>query len=242
LHRCFFMKKIPAALRSKGVFKLNIAIDGPAGAGKSTLAWLLSRRLKLNYLDTGAMYRAITLKILRQNINLSDEKVLLDLLNNTDLQIVDEKEGNRVIMDGEEVTSLIRDAEVNKWVSQVSSLKLVREAMVKTQRKIAHEWGGVVMDGRDIGTCVLPDANYKFYLDASLDERIKRRYQELLEKGKDISLSEVKEEMSNRDKIDQGRLVSPLRVASGAIVVDTTDLNQEEVLQVLMKHLEKDPG
>ena len=222
--------------------ELNIAIDGPAGAGKSTLARLLSRNLTLNYLDTGGMYRAITLKVLRQGTDLSDEKALLDLLNNTKIEIVDEKDGNRVFMDGEEVTQTIRDKEVNQWVSQVSRLKLVREAMVKNQRELARNWGGVVMDGRDIGTCVLPDANYKFYLDASLEERIKRRYNELLEKGKEVSWDEVKEEMEKRDEIDQNRALSPLRVASGAVVVDTTDLNLEGVLQKIMRYLEQEPA
>jgi len=224
------------------VVELNIAIDGPAGAGKSTLARLLSRNLTLNYLDTGGMYRAITLKVLRQGTDLSDEKALLDLLNNTKIEIVDEKDGNRVFMDGEEVTQTIRDKEVNQWVSQVSRLKLVREAMVKNQRELARNWGGVVMDGRDIGTCVLPDANYKFYLDASLEERIKRRYNELLEKGKEVSWDEVKEEMEKRDEIDQNRALSPLRVASGAVVVDTTDLNLEGVLQKIMRYLEQEPA
>jgi len=221
---------------------LNIAIDGPAGAGKSTIARLLSRKLSINYLDTGGMYRSITLKILQQNINLSDDKALQDLLNNTCLKVVDEEQGNRVFMDGEEVTDQIRDAEVNAWVSQVSRIKLVREAMVKTQREMARTWGGVVMDGRDIGTCVLPDASHKFYLDASQRERTRRRYSELQEKGKDVSLEEVKEEMVKRDKIDQSRSVSPLRVASGAVVIDTTDLNQEEVVEEILKQLDQIPG
>ncbi len=223
--------------RRQGGVALEIAIDGPAGAGKSTIARLLSRRLNLNYLDTGAMYRAFTLKVVRTKMDLDDLERVQDLLHQTDLEIIDESSGNRVIMDGEEVTEEIRDARVNQWVSPVSAMELVREAMVDKQRAMARKWGGVIMDGRDIGTCVLPHASHKFYLDASLDERVRRRYQELQEKGKELAWHQVKEEIINRDRIDKERSVSPLMVASDAVVIDTTGLNIEEVVQEIVKHL-----
>lgn len=210
---------------------MYIAIDGPAGAGKSTIAKLLAQRQKINYLDTGAMYRAITLRIIREGVSLSREEVLQELLDGTSIEMVDPLKENRVLLDGTDVTEEIRGGEVNRWVSQVSSLALVREDMVKKQRELARKWGGVVMDGRDIGTCVLPDATFKFYLDASAEERIRRRWQEMKDKGREISWEEARDSVLKRDEIDQNRSVSPLEVAPGAVVLDTTRLSIEEVIR-----------
>ncbi len=218
---------------------MYIAIDGPAGAGKSTIAKMLALNLGVNYLDTGAMYRAITLKIVRENISISDEKSLQDLLNNASIELVEPLGANQVLLDGEDVTEEIRDAEVNRWVSQVSRIKLIREAMVKKQRELAMKWGGAVMDGRDIGTCVLTDATFKFYLDASTEERTRRRWQELKDKGKELPWEEVYKTIVDRDNIDQNRSVSPLEVAPGAVVIDTTHLSIEEVMQKVTGYIKE---
>jgi len=221
---------------------LFVAIDGPAGAGKSTIARMLAQRFNINYMDTGAMYRAITLKIIRKNVSLSDEESLRDLLNNTSIELVNPLTENLVFLDGEDVTEEIRGSEVNQWVSQVSSLKMVRQAMVEQQRQLAHKWEGVVMDGRDIGTCVLPEASFKFYLDASQEERTRRRWQELKDKGKELPWEEVEKTITQRDDIDKNRSESPLKVPPGAVVLDTTHLDIEGVLQKVTEYIKQQKG
>lgn len=180
------------------------------------------------------MYRAITLKILQTGTDMEDEEALQALLDNTEIDIIGEEDRSRIYMDGAEVTEEIRSSAVNKLVSPVSAIPLVRKALVAMQQDFARRWEDVVMDGRDIGTVVLPDAALKVYLDASIEERTRRRWEEYLEKGRgDISAEEVKKEILHRDNIDSGREVSPLEVAPGAVVLDTTNMTLPEVVEII---------
>ncbi len=209
----------------------KIAIDGPAGAGKSTVTREVSRRLKLKHLDTGAMYRAATLKFIRENADLSDLKNLEDILHRTEIKF-DEKQN--IFLDGENVTEEIRTAKVNERVSPVSSISLVRRRLVEMQKDIAGKSQGIVMEGRDIASRVMPDAEFKFYLDASLKERARRRMKEQLLKGIDLSEEEVIAEIKNRDQIDSKREDSPLTKVSDAIVIDTTNMDFERVVDKIV--------
>ncbi|HAI52519.1 MAG: (d)CMP kinase [Limnochordia bacterium] len=210
---------------------MKIAIDGPAGAGKSTIARLVAKRLGLRYLDTGAMYRALTLAALERGVPCTDEEALLRVATSVDLEIVfdEETKGNRVYLDGQDVTDLIRRPEVNAYVSLVSSHKKVRDFIVALQKEIARR-GCIVMDGRDIGTVVMPDADWKIFLHASVEERARRRLRELRRNGHDVDLQELAEQIRQRDHFDSTRAISPLRKAEDAVEVDTTHLNIEEVV------------
>ncbi len=212
--------------------KPKIAIDGPAGAGKSTVAREVSRRLGIKYLDTGAMYRAITLKVLRENIKLEDTTALVRVLENTKIQLGDD---NGVFLDGEDVTEEIRSSGVNGLVSPVSAISSVRRHLVSVQQAIAAESDGIIMEGRDIGSRVMPDADYKFYLDASIEERARRRCREQLEKGITLSLEAVGAEIKNRDNIDSQREDSPLAIVDDALVVDTTGMTFDEVVDKIVE-------
>jgi len=212
--------------------KPKIAIDGPAGAGKSTVAREVSRRLGIKYLDTGAMYRAITLKVLRENIKLEDTTALVRVLENTKIQLGDD---NGVFLDGEDVTEEIRSSGVNGLVSPVSAISSVRRHLVSVQQAIAAESDGIIMEGRDIGSRVMPDADYKFYLDASIEERARRRCREQLEKGITLSLEAVGAEIKNRDNIDSQREDSPLTIVDDALVVDTTGMTFDEVVDKIVE-------
>ncbi len=205
----------------------KVAIDGPAGAGKSTVTREVSRRLELKYLDTGAMYRAITLKLISEGIDLKDLDSIEQVLDRTEIKLSDKQE---VFLDGKDVTSAIRGADVNRLVSPVSAISLVRRRLVDMQRAIAAESNGIVMEGRDIASRVMPDADFKFYLDASIEERAQRRRKEQLDKGIDMTEDEVIEEIKNRDIIDSGREDSPLTRVDDAIVIDTTDMAFEAVV------------
>jgi len=205
----------------------NIAIDGPAGAGKSTIAKILAEKLNMSYVDTGAMYRAVTLKAIR-NQELSEEK-LKELSANINLEI----KGNRIYLDGEDVTYEIRNPQVTEMVSYVAQIPSVRKNMVKIQKKLAEQ-KGVIMDGRDIGTTVLPDAEFKFFLTADLDERAKRRSLELAQKGHYFDIDKVKKDIKERDSQDMQRTCSPLRVAPGAKIIDTTDKTIDEVVEEIL--------
>lgn len=210
---------------------MKIAIDGPAGAGKSTIARLVAKRLGLRYLDTGAMYRALTLAALERGVPCTDEEALLRVATSVDLEIVfdEETKGNRVYLDGQDVTDLIRRPEINAYVSLVSSHKKVRDFIVALQKEIARR-GCIVMDGRDIGTVVMPDADWKIFLHASVEERARRRLRELRRNGHDVDLQELAEQIRQRDHFDSTRAISPLRKAEDAVEVDTTHLNIEEVV------------
>ena len=212
----------------------QIAIDGPAGAGKSTVAREVARRLKIKYLDTGAMYRAITFKTIRNKVNIDDLQALEEMLEDTEIELDEEK---RVYLDGKDVTEAIRQPDVNAMVSPVSCISMVRRRLVGIQQKIAAESEGIIMEGRDIASKVIPDAHFKFYLDASLEERARRRMKEQLEKGIQLTEDKVVSEIANRDKIDSSRDDSPLTVVDDAIVVDTTNMTFEEVVDKIVKEV-----
>jgi len=205
-----------------------IAIDGPAGAGKSTISRLLARDLGYRYLDTGAMYRAITYLALEQGFSLKDESALSRLAEETEIEFLptDNSGISRIIVNGQDLTDKIREPVIDQNVSLLARIKGVREAMVKLQRKIARA-GDIIIDGRDIGSRVVPDADHKFYITASLEERARRR---LIEQGIS-SLEAVKNEIARRDRLDTEREYSPLCKADDAILIDSTDLTIEEVLK-----------
>ncbi len=218
------------------VKRLRIAIDGPAGAGKSTVARALAERLNMKYLDTGAMYRAITLKVHRNNVNLENVSSMQQLLDSTTIKIENDK---TITLDGEDVSEEIRMAHVNEMVSPVSCLSVVRRRLVSMQQEIADATPRIVMEGRDIASKVMPDANYKFYLDASLEERARRRYKEQIEKGMNITLEKVAEAIAGRDVIDSSREDSPLTQVDDAIVIDTTGLSIEQVIESLVVRVDE---
>jgi cytidylate kinase len=217
-----------------------IAIDGPSGAGKSTLAKRLARDLGFIYLDTGAMYRALALKILRQSIDLDNIDLVNAVVARTEIDLKGQNHHMRVLLDGEDVSRLIRTPEVSQMASKVSALKVVRQRMLDLQRVLGSR-GNVVAEGRDIGTVVFPDAEVKVYLDASTQERGRRRYQELRAGGQDVDLAETIREMEERDKRDSERDLAPLRKAADAVAIDSSalpaDAVAERVLQLIKKRL-----
>jgi cytidylate kinase len=211
-----------------------VAIDGPAGAGKSTVARTVASRLNLLYLDTGAMYRALALKALATGTDLRDERALAHLLDASDITVAENPDKNPAVwLDGQDVTGQVRSPEVHASVSLVAGFRAVRERMVRRQRALAAD-GGVVMDGRDIGTYVLPDAPFKFFLTASLAARAARRQLELRERGFVVDLADLAEEILLRDRLDTTRAVAPLKQAPDARLIDTTDLSVDEVVDRIL--------
>lgn len=211
-----------------------IAIDGPAGAGKSTVAKLIARRLGYLYLDTGAMYRALTLKVLQEGVDINDFKAIAALALKSSIDLINKPDGTlTVTLDGVDVSLAIRKPDITKLVSDVAKIKDVREVMLKLQRELGSR-GDVVLDGRDIGTVVFPEAEKKFYLDADLSERTNRRHKELNGLGQEITLNAVELDLSNRDKIDTSREFAPLKKAEDAVYIDTTCLTIEEVVDKLL--------
>lgn len=221
-----------------GKKSFTITLDGPAASGKSTLGERLAESLDFMYLDTGVMYRAVTLAVLKKNVDVNDEGQVTKVAEEMDLDIhpatIDDGRSNDVILEREDVTWEIRLPDVEAHVSQVSAYKGVRVAMTKKQREIGNR-GGIVMVGRDIGTVVLPDAEIKLYLDASVEERAKRRYLELLNRGKQATYESVLDDLKRRDKIDSSRAIAPLRPAEDAIMIDSDHMNAEEVFQYIFK-------
>lgn len=214
--------------------RLTIAIDGPSGAGKSTVARALSKRLGYLYIDTGAMYRTVALRAKEKGISPENEFALSQLASSLHIAFVTEGEQTRVFCDGEEMTEAIRSPEISRLASSISRQKGVREALVRMQREIGKE-GGVVLEGRDIGTVVFPKADVKFYLDAETGERAKRRYHEMVEKGVNVDLKETQEELVQRDHSDMHRSHSPLKKADDALFIDSTHRSVAETVEEMVR-------
>lgn len=216
----------------------TITLDGPAASGKSTMGVRLAKTLNFIYLDTGVMYRAVTLAALNKDVDVNDEEAVTKVAETMDLEIrsasVEDGRSNDIILEGEDVTWSIRLPDVEAHVSQVSAYKGVRNAMTKKQREIGAK-GGVVMVGRDIGTVVLPDAEIKLYLDASVEERARRRHKELIERGKDSDYDFVVEDLKRRDKIDSSREIAPLKPAEDAVIIDSDHMTIDQVFDFMMK-------
>ena len=225
-------------MKQKQQQTLQIAIDGPAGAGKSTVAKLVAKQLNLLYVDTGVMYRAIAYKVLINKIQLEDELNVSQIAKTTEV-VLDHSDEGTVWCDGEDVTRAIRSPEISRAVSTVAAYVGVREHLVELQRREA-ERGGVVMDGRDIGTHVLPEASLKIFLTATLQERANRRWMELVKAGKNVLFEEVAQDMQKRDLQDTEREVSPLEPAQDAVIFDTTGLSVEEMVAKIVALTQED--
>ncbi|HJG97403.1 MAG TPA: (d)CMP kinase [Romboutsia timonensis] len=211
---------------------LVIAVDGPAGAGKSTIAKLIAEKLNINYIDTGAMYRAITYKCLQNNIDINNEKEVINIAKDCEIDFKD----NNIYLNGEILTDEIRTMEVSNNVSNVAKIKEVRYLMVDVQRNIGKV-SSVILDGRDIGSYVFPNADYKFFLIATPEERGNRRYKELVNKGYDVNLEEIIKDIIKRDEIDSNREFAPLVKAEDAIEIDTTGKSINEVVQSVLSKI-----
>lgn len=212
----------------------NIAIDGPAGAGKSTISKRLARELSFVYVDTGAMYRAMAVYFLRLGLNGSEQDKIKEACKDVHVEIDYKDDEQQVFLNEENVTGLIRTEEVGKLTSTVSAYPFVREKLVELQKKLASN-KNTIMDGRDIGTCVLPNADLKIYLTATVDARAKRRFTELREKGMLCTLEEIQKDIEMRDYQDMNRETSPLKQAEDAILVDTSNLSIDQVVHTILK-------
>lgn len=220
---------------------INIAIDGPSGAGKSTLAKAFAKRHGFIYVDTGALYRSIGLYAKRKGISLDEIIRIVNFLSDIDVKLEYDDGNQKVILNGEDVSAYIRTPEIAKYASSVSAIPEVREFLLDIQRKIANE-NNVVMDGRDIGTVILPNADVKIFLSASPETRAKRRYAELLEKGENVSYEQVFADMKNRDANDSGRKIAPAIPAKDAIHFDNSDLSIDDTVDKLTKTVEEKIG
>ena len=211
-----------------------VAIDGTAGSGKGTLAKILAKKLNFNAIDTGAMYRCVTLAMLRQNVGLQDEEKIKNILEEMKIEFVGEDGNKKVFLNGEDVTLKIRSKEVTDFASPVATIKSVREHLAQIQRDMAKSID-VIMDGRDIGTNVFPNADVKIYLDATPAERAKRRFNQNQDNGIDIPFEEVLKNVKERDYIDTHREIAPLTKATDAIYIDSTEMTIEEVTELVIK-------
>ncbi len=213
---------------------IRVAVDGPSGAGKSTIAKAIAERLSLDYIDTGAMYRAVGYKMLQQGVSLSDEAAIGRLLDTTEIDFC---KGD-TILDGQVISDRIRTQEISRQASDCSALAMVRRRLVQLQRKMGAQ-KSVIMDGRDIGTVVFPDAEYKFFITAAPEERARRRFAELTAKGSETTFDQVLADINQRDYNDTHREVDPLRKAEDAVEIDTTDMTIEEVVEYICKEMRK---
>lgn len=218
--------------------KYVIAIDGPAASGKSTTAKLLAEKLRYIYIDTGAMYRACALFAEENQVSLEDIPSLAELLERIEIRIEYSDAGNRIFLNGKDVTARIREADITKLSSEIAVIGIVRKKMVELQRKIGRE-GGVIMDGRDIGTVVFPDADFKFFMIASVGIRARRRWLEARDKGERLSLEEIEDELIWRDRNDSTREIAPLRKASDAVEIDTSSMTIAEQVDFIMNYIGK---
>jgi CMP/dCMP kinase len=218
--------------------KLVIAIDGPAASGKSTTARLLAKRLGYLYVDTGAMYRAMTLKVLQQKIPLDQTDQISELARKTEIRLRQDNDDLKVFLDNQDVTGAIRSPAVTRSVSAVSMIPVVREVMVREQQQMGKE-GGIVVEGRDIGTVVFPGAQVKIFMDARVEERARRRQQELKTQQVDVTLDELVIEIQERDRKDTHRTVSPLRRADDAVVLDTSQLTIAQQVEAIYQEVQK---
>ena len=218
----------------------SVAIDGPAGAGKSTIAKEIARRMNFIYIDTGAMYRAMALYLLRNGIRTDEKEKIEEYCQRADISIAYENGEQVVLLNGENVNGFIRTQEVGNMASATSVNGMVRKKLVALQQKLAAS-RKIIMDGRDIGTCVLPEADLKIYLTASSGVRAKRRYDELMAKGQKCSLQEIEAEIIERDKRDIEREISPLRQAEDAVLIDSSEMSVEMVIQRIIELIEKNP-
>lgn len=218
-----------------------VAIDGPAGAGKSTVAKKIAQKLGFLYIDTGAMYRALTLKALNIKIDIKDNDRIIELAKNTRIDLLNNQEGAlKILLDGKDVSMQIREPVITKFVSDIAKIKGVRDVMLALQRKLGKQRDSV-LDGRDIGTVVFPDAENKFYIDADFKERVQRRYKELIALGQNVTPGDVEADLRNRDTIDSTRKVAPLKKAEDAIYLDTTDMTIEQVVGTVLSFIEPSP-
>ncbi|MGD0335963.1 MAG: (d)CMP kinase [Candidatus Omnitrophota bacterium] len=214
-----------------------IAIDGPAGAGKSTIAKKVAWKLGFLYIDTGAMYRALALKAIKENVDIASTHKIISMTARATINLINDPDGTlQVMLDGKDVGSQIRQPAITKVVSDIAKIKEVRQVMVGLQRELGKR-GNSVLDGRDIGTVVFPNAEKKFYLDADFAERSRRRYKELIEAGQQVTLESVQADVKNRDNIDSTREVGPLKQAEDAIYIDSTNMSIEEVVETVLRHI-----
>lgn len=225
-------------MEQEQTFKHGIALDGPAGAGKSTLAKAVAKKLKRPYVDTGAMYRAMALCCVRSEVGWEDEPRVKDLLEKTEIRVVYPKDGQHVLLNGEDVTALLRTEEMGKGASAVSKLPCVRDALAGIQRQIAHETGAV-LDGREIGTFVIPETPYKFFITADPGERAKRRLLQLKAKGVEGEFDTILRDIEVRDYQDAHRAYAPLKQAEDAVLIDTTHMTVEEAAEKIVKLVER---
>jgi cytidylate kinase len=215
---------------------LIVAIDGPSGAGKSTLAKRVAREFGFMYLDTGAIYRALGIKVLREAVDVADDGRMARLVQATDIDLRERAGKLEVFLDGEEVSGLIRTPEVSQMASKVSALKVVRQRLLDLQRALGRR-GSVVAEGRDIGTVVFPEAEVKIYLDASAEERGRRRFEEMRAAGRDVDLEETRREMAERDRRDSERELAPLRRAEDALAIDSSHLDADAVAERVIREI-----
>lgn len=212
-----------------------IAIDGPSGAGKSTLGKMLAKKLNSLYLDTGAMYRAVGLAVLRAGIDVDDKEKVIETAENSDIELVGESDNLQVLLNGNDVSKEIRTNDVSQIASIISGISEVRKNLVERQRNLGeNSKNGAVLDGRDIGTVVFPNADIKFFLTAKPEARAKRRFEEDLEKGRAVSFEKTLEEINQRDERDVIREDSPLKIAEDAVVIDTSEMNETEVYEKML--------
>ena len=217
---------------------MNIALDGPSGSGKSTVAKLIAEKLDILYLDTGAMYRACALEAILRNADCFDEEHVAKFINDIDLKIVYENGAQKTILRGEDVSKKIRQNEVSMMASNISSLPCVRHKMVEMQREVASK-NDCILDGRDIGTYVLPNAKYKFFMTAAPEVRAKRRWLELKAKGQEVDFDALLKEINQRDYNDSHRKMAPLKQADDAVLLDTSEMNVDEVVAFILDRVKR---